>query len=167
MRFVNILAAIVLVISCYAEDGKLVPVITLEDKGAVTPEMITSHVHLLNPGAEVGFSMCDDAHIFNYVNEFPSQFDGMILGVFHEQTDGFPHPRIMVLGHWSQEINVSMHELVHYLEYMIPDRRVEIREAFRKLHTNDFNVLAGDEQDHVGHNGKPNPIVMGFPTSDE
>lgn len=158
----------------YTEEGSSIPATPLptSEPVAITiplqevkPE--TPSIFLVNPGAEVLIYVINDPVLFQRFNNMPVELAGMILGCFQPIVDAFPHPRIVLLGHWSKEIEVAMHELCHYMEWQVPDRRCEIREAFRKLATPDFQILAGDLQDHVGHNGKPNPIIMGIPTDEE
>ncbi len=181
MRFVNILATILICNLAIAEDGQLTPATDPATPVEKAPEVTVNVVlpaimepakepamiKLMNPGAEVLIYVINDPVLFEQFNHLPIEYAGMILGCFDYRPEGFPQPRIVILGHWSKEIEVAMHEMEHYLEYMVPDRRCELRAAFQKLNTPDFGIVATDLKDHVPANGKPNPIVMGFPTNDD
>ncbi len=168
MRVISILAAITLSFAAYAEDGLLTPIqIAVEPIVVADPHVPLPGVYLVNPGADVRIYVIEDTALFNQFNKLPKEWLGMVLGCFDYAPCGFPQPRMVLLGHWSKEIEVALHEYTHYLEYMIPDKRMEIRSAFHKLATPEFAIGAGDLKDPAENEGKRNPLIIGFPTSDE
>ncbi len=167
MRNLYLIAALIIANIALAEDGPLAPIKIDNDPVAVEdPHIPRPGVYLVNPGAEVRIYVIEDPALFNQFNSLPREWLGMVLGVFDYAPVGFPQPRIVLLGHWSKEIEVALHEYTHYMEYIIPDRRMEIRAAFHKLATTEFAIGAGDLKDPAENEGKRNPLIIGFPTSD-
>ncbi len=106
-------------------------------------EDIVKHIRVMNPGAEVLVYVIDDPEMFNWYFHLPPDDAGYILGLFRSKDNGAA-PDIALMGKWTYEEGVFVHEFVHYLEYMIPERRVEIRNAFHKLLTPEFRIGSQD-----------------------
>ncbi len=107
-----------------------------------TAEEVVSHVRVMNPGAKVLIYYIDDPIVFNWFLGLPDEDAGYILGLFREHQNGTKD--IAVLGKWSREDGVLLHEFVHLLESEIPERREEIRRTFQKLFSPEFNLGAMD-----------------------
>ncbi len=174
MRNLYLIAALVLSLNINAEEITG-PVIPMPEVSYGVPDLYAEYpeteepgmIQLVNPGAEVQIFVINSPSVFHVFTMIPMKYRGFVLGCFCPAPYGFPAPRIVILGHWSREMAVLLHEYTHLLEYMIPDKRREIREVFLKLVAKNFEIGYTDLCDHVASNGKPNPIIMGFPTSDE
>jgi hypothetical protein len=96
----------------------------------------------MNPGAEVLIYVIDDPAMFNWYFQLPAEEAGYILGLFREQQNGTKD--IALLGTWSREVGVAMHEYQHLLEAELPWAREELREVFHKLTTPEFRIGSMD-----------------------
>jgi hypothetical protein len=107
-----------------------------------TAEEVVAHIRVMNPGAEVPIYYIDDPAIMHWCMHLPKEDVGYILGLFREHKDGAKD--ITILGHWSREDGVLLHEFVHLLESEIPERREEIRRTFQKLFSPEFRIGSMD-----------------------
>lgn len=123
-----------------------------------TAEEVVKHIRVMNPGAEVLIYVIDDPEMFNWYLQLPPEQAGYILGLFRQFNDG--HMDIAILGKWSQETGVAMHELIHLLEAEIPERREEIRRTFQKLLTPEFRIGSIDLEGPAEPNAPwPGPVL--------
>ncbi len=126
-----------------------------------SPEEVVKHIRVMNPGAEVLVYVIDDPVMFNWFFSLPPEEAGYILGLFRAR-DGMA-PDMAILGHWSREMGVAMHELTHYYEQQIPWAREEIREAFHKLLTPEFRIGSMDLEGPAEKDETPPVLLVPLP----
>lgn len=134
-----------------------------------TAEDVLKHIRVMNPGAEVLIYYIDDANLMHWFMQLPPEEAGYILGLFREMNTG--EKDITILGRWSREDGVLLHEFVHLLESEIPWAREEIRETFHKLTTPEFRIgaldLEGPAEPNAPWPGLVNLTLTPEPDADE
>lgn len=92
----------------------------------------------INPGAKVPIYMIPTSAELMKEGDFDLY---PIIGLFHYQGDD---KAIWVVGDWHDEMAIILHEYQHYLEHCVPDRKKELRAAFRAIDTPELHIGYAD-----------------------